>query len=286
MKKPADLTLFELLTYATTRIKCKLKDGSTSTGTGFFMPLDPRQQTGGTDRAFLVTNKHVVEGAVSGSLTLAQLSDGVIQPTEHVTIPFNNFENFWIPHPDESIDLCVLNMKPIETLFRGTGREFFFAPLLLSMIPTEGQAARFSVMEEVIMVGYPNGIWDSKNNKPIFRRGVTATDYRLDYEGKSEFIVDMAVFGGSSGSPVVIANDGLFSIEGKAYVDKRVHLLGVLYAGFQHSAQGEITIRPVPRMEGVQVETAIPNNLGIVIKANRLRDFVAIFYGTEETRPT
>lgn len=104
MKKPKDLRIFELLTYATTRIQCELRDGGTSTGTGFFMLLNDRSRPEEPERALLVTNKHVVKDAIKASLTLAQIKEGVIQATEHVNIPFNNFENHWIPHPDENVD--------------------------------------------------------------------------------------------------------------------------------------------------------------------------------------
>jgi len=65
------------------------------------------------------------------------------------------------------------------------------------------------------MVGYPIGLWDEKNNYPIFRKGITATHPANDYNGKSEFMIDAACFPGSSGSPVYI-------IDELNYVDKKV----------------------------------------------------------------
>jgi len=60
------------------------------------------------------------------------------------------------------------------------------------------------------MVGYPVGIWDSANNMPVIRRGITATHPGKDYEGKSEFMIDAACFPGSSGSPVFLFNLGSY----------------------------------------------------------------------------
>jgi hypothetical protein len=48
------------------------------------------------------------------------------------------------------------------------------------------------------MVGYPNGLWDTANNFPLIRRGVTATHIKNNYNGKSEFVIDIACYGGSS----------------------------------------------------------------------------------------
>lgn len=64
------------------------------------------------------------------------------------------------------------------------------------------------------MIGYPNGLWDSQNNLPIIRRGITATSVKKDYNGKKEFLIDAAVFPGSSGSPVFIFNEGSYSVPG------------------------------------------------------------------------
>ena len=61
------------------------------------------------------------------------------------------------------------------------------------------------------------------------------------------------------------------------YVDKRgnlnwgasrIMLLGVLYAGPQHTAEGSITFAALPK-----TYTSIPNNLGLVIESSRLFRF-------------
>ena len=59
------------------------------------------------------------------------------------------------------------------------------------------------------MIGYPIGLIDEYNNKPIVRKGITATTYNIDYNGKKEFLIDIACFPGSSGSPIFIRRDGL-----------------------------------------------------------------------------
>ena len=39
---------------------------------------------------------------------------------------------------------------------------------------------------------------------PILRRGTTATPIALNFEGRPEFLIDAAVYPGSSGSPVFV----------------------------------------------------------------------------------
>ncbi|UXM82709.1 hypothetical protein N7V09_03630 [Shewanella seohaensis] len=50
----------------------------------------------------------------------------------------------------------------------------------------------------------------------------------------------------------------------------RIKLLGVLYAGPQHTASGEIVLKPVPTSNVPMSLTSMPNNLGYVIKATEL----------------
>ena len=128
------------------------------------------------------------------------------------------------------------------------------------------------------MIGYPNGLWDKVNNMPIIRKGITATKYSLDYNGKKEFVIDAACFPGSSGSPVILFNKG-------GYTDKkgnlkwgsgRLLLLGILYAGPQLRVDGTIRVITTPDSQSIGVQSNIPNNLGYIIKSKAILDFVPI----------
>ena len=105
-----------------------------------------------------------------------------------------------------------------------------------------------NAIENVVMLGYPNGLWDKKNNLPIVRRGVTATPPYIDFEGRPEFIIDCACFPGSSGSPVLLYNVGSFlrKKDSKVRVGGRLKLLGILWGGPQYLAPGEIKAVPIP----------------------------------------
>lgn len=275
MKKPSELSYYEMLSYSTTRIECTLQGGGISTGTGFFIFLNDNENKEEDYRVALITNKHVVKDAIEGRLTLTTRKDGVIQDTTHFNFPHSHFEEAWIPHPDETVDLCMLNFKPYENVFYGLEKDLFYLPIPIKMVPDKTIVETFDTLEEVIMIGYPNGIWDSYNNKPIFRKGITATDYRMNYENKSEFLIDMAVFGGSSGSPVLTVKK--FRNENDEVFTKTL-LIGILYAGFQHRANGEVKVVEIPQTHKAIVEMNVPNNLGIVIKAEKLYDFRNMFY--------
>jgi hypothetical protein len=257
----------EQLMHSTVRIACEV-----STGSGFFYSFakEPTQNI-----PCIVTNKHVVDGASFGqfSLTLRNAEGGAIVG-QHITIRLDQFQKRWVPHPDPSVDLCAMPIAPLLTESAKTGQHFFFVPLDEGLLPTSNDLEDLAALEEILMIGYPNGIWDSTNNMPIFRRGITATHPNIDYEGRKEFLIDAACFPGSSGSPVFLYSDGA-SHDRKGNImmgGVRVKLLGLLYAGPQHTAQGEIKIVTVPTQQRAVAVSSIPNNLGLVIKSERLRE--------------
>ena len=74
------------------------------------------------------------------------------------------------------------------------GKELFYIAFDVSTLPDRKLLDDVSALEDIIMVGYPNGIWDEKNNKPIFRKGITATDIRFDTMVKKNLLLMKRVF--------------------------------------------------------------------------------------------
>ncbi|TLS52517.1 trypsin-like peptidase domain-containing protein [Paenibacillus antri] len=261
----------EQIMHSTIRIECRDNQNRLSTGTGFFFSF-----TFGEDKTVpvIVTNKHVVRGAVNGSfhINIDKLNHPHI-PVIYETYSLSNFENQWLMHPEADVDLCVLPIAPLLN----SEKHLFTAQIPEFLIPTEEDEIGFTAIEDIIMAGYPNGLWDSVNNAPIFRRGVTATHPSMNYNGKEEFMIDCACFPGSSGSPVLLWNVGMFSTrDGNAYVGNRIKLLGVLYAGPQHTVTGEIQVVNIPTTNVPISRSTIPNNLGYIIKAKKLLNFKGI----------
>ncbi|MEG0919696.1 MAG: hypothetical protein RSE61_07210 [Anaerovoracaceae bacterium] len=128
-------------------------------------------------------------------------------------------------------------------------------------------------MEDLIMIGYPTGICDEYNNKPIIRKGISATHIKNNFEGKSEFLIDMACFPGSSGSPVFALIDKMNVENNTISWGKRLFFVGVLHAGPQHTVVGEVR-----QVTGIQTVAQIPNNLGCVVKASELKVLENILY--------
>jgi len=128
-------------------------------------------------------------------------------------------------------------------------------------------------LQDIVLIGYPIGVWDSKNNLPIARQGVLATDPSVDYEGKKEFMIDAACFPGSSGSPVLLFNQGSYSTRSGITVGNRLKFLGIVYGGPQYTTEGKIIIKNIPTKLEPRVRNMIPANMGLVLKSTLLDDF-------------
>jgi V8-like Glu-specific endopeptidase len=274
-----ELTLTEQLSYSTVRIECEDSSGSISSGSGYFFKFKDNKETK-QHIPVVITNKHVVERSKKGRLIFTKAnSNGEPLDTNHFSFFIDNFESFWQKHPDSAVDLCAMPITPFLQTADKHSEKLFYIPLDMSLLPTPEKLADLSAIEDVVMIGYPNGIWDSVNNKPIFRKGITATHPCSDYNGKKEIMIDMACFPGSSGSPVFILNEGGYrDRNGNHYFGaSRLFLLGTLYAGPQHTATGEIRIINVPTSQVPLAISSIPNNLGLIIKAERIIELEQLF---------
>lgn len=261
-----ELSITEQLIHTTIRI---VTDGGTGTGFFFeFLVNDKRVPV-------IVTNKHVVRDSKDGELIFKLLGDDKKWDVgNNFAVKMPNFKNRWMFHPDSNIDLCVLPTAPIIQELNKIKKVPFYINIMEDLIPSSNDEDDFIALEEVVMIGYPNGIWDEKNNLPVIRKGITATHPSYKYNGKNEFMIDAACFPGSSGSPVFLLNLEGYSIKkGTTILGKRIKFLGILYAGPQYTITGEIKIAEIPTVQRPISEINIPNNLGLVIKSKEILKF-------------
>lgn len=273
--QPANnLSLTEQLAYCTIRIE--VSNGKESgIGTGFFFRFLEKD---GLNVPAIVTNKHVVRGMTKGSFLFSSLNDdGTPNNKVHIPVALDNFDKLWIMHPDPKVDLAIMPIQPLLDEATKKGFKPYFISLDKKLIPTDDNLKDLSAVEDILMVGYPIGLWDAINNYPIYRKGITASHPANDYNGISEFLIDAACFPGSSGSPVFLSNIGNYvDKRGGTHIATRFYLLGILYAGPQYSATGEIVVIDVPTKKDTLVVSSIPTNLGYVIKSKKLFDFDSI----------
>jgi len=271
-----NLSLTEQLQYITVRIEIELNNGEVSTGTGFFFQLCKSE---GKHIPIVVTNAHVIAGGKKGTFKITTATaDGLPNELKHLDVLIDDVENRFVRHPDDAVDLAVLPIAPLIEEAKKKGEKLFYRSFSKDLIPTKEDELSFTAVEDILMVGYPNGIWDSVNNLPVFRKGITATHPSKEYNGKSEFMIDAACFPGSSGSPVILYNIGSYaSKDGGTIIGSRIKFLGVLYAGPQHTVSGDMQIVQVPTRNIPVAISRIPNNLGNVIKSHKILDFEDVF---------
>lgn len=264
------------LVYATVKISSK-NDLKSWAGTGFFMT---RPYADKANVIKIVTNRHVMEHAKTADITLTRANpDGTPNNTEHVTLHFDGVQTFCQYHSDPAIDVCVVDIQEGLKALEAEGIMAYFKCISTNMIVTDSGLESLTPIEDVIMIGYPNAISDTANNRPVVRSGITATDLKLNYNGKCEFMIDMACFPGSSGSPVFLRKNGL---EKETNEDSSVTLaikqqyafLGILYAGPTITVDGNIVVKDIPTAAVSMAEMQTMMNLGYVIKAEKVLEMV------------
>lgn len=237
-----------------------------ATGTGFFFDFEFDKTT----KSFIpviVTNKHVVKGAQKIKLFLKEKSSsGGPDYNKPYELELNNPASYIVNHPDTSIDLCVIPIAFLDDSLKKLNRTMYYDIFGQAAIPSLEINDKMLAIEEIYMVGYPNGLWDKNHNLPIARRGITATPPTIDYNSRKEFVVDIAAFPGSSGSPVFLYNPGFFQTKKGTEMGGRIYLLGILYAGPLISMQGKVILDPTNPTS----ITNIPMNLGYVLKSELL----------------
>lgn len=230
--------------------------GDDSVGTGFIV------RAGIASKAvyFVATARHVVEN--TESMTLLFVAGDGDRPTygSKVDIAIDKFTTRWRTHPDTRLDLAVF---PITDVLAGIAKRIYVRHISTDDFCTFDEHTDLAAIEDVTIIGYPNGIHDPANHTPIARRGTTATPPELDYGGIPAFLIDASIFGGSSGSPVYRIRPP--HERSNADTTPRVELLGVTTAA---------KARPTQSLNGEPTETAEMIDLGIVHKAPPLRELI------------
>ncbi|TNF63649.1 MAG: serine protease [Burkholderiales bacterium] len=266
MKTWAVDTAFKRLLFHTLRVDTVLQDGSSGTGTAFVLA-----HTHARGRSlFVVTNRHLVEGVVSGALVFTIAREGQPVLGSRFELRIEDFPDAWMAHPDAAVDLAIMPLQPLLDAAQAQGVSLYWQAIDSQDALAEGDARWLDALEDVLFVGYPSGVWDQVNGMPILRRGITATPPGLDFEGRQEFLIDAAVYPGSSGSPVFIPKPSPQG--GRAF-----WFAGVVAAVFYREEAQRLVPVPVPASQtqaGVGSEMI---DLGLVVKASEVRELVQAY---------
>ena len=164
------------------------------------------------------------------------------------TYSYEGFSEICIEHPDQNVDLACVDVS-------GFTHAGAYVSCLDDSFLTPMDYEKVALGSDVLFVGFPNGLYDMKNNLPLVRRGSLASLPNLDFDGRGELVIDAQVFPGSSGSPVFIDWDETYK------------LLGVISGTFERSAATEASEEEIFPTLG----------LGVVVKQRHVRELVDHF---------
>jgi hypothetical protein len=251
------------LLFNTIRVDTVLEDGSEGSGTAFLFS----HTSGSGVHTFVVTNRHLVEGVRSGGLVFTQKRHGQPAFGERFQININDFSHAWFLHPNPEVDLAIIPLRPLEQAARDQGAELYYHAIDSRLAPDASTLRALDALEQVIFVGYPNGVWDQVNLMPILRRGTTATPMALDFEGRQEFLIDAAVYPGSSGSPVFVYQPDTLR-PSQSGGGMKFLFAGVVAAVFFREEANHLVPLPVPPNNQPIMMGSEMIDLGLVIKAD------------------
>lgn len=264
------------LLYTSVRIETKLRCGGTGAGTSFVF-RDQASPPG--QQLFLVSNKHVIEGADKAHIFFTPKGpDGEPQLGKPFFIQNDMFSLQWHGHPDENVDVAVMPLSWQLDMFEKGGQSAHLRPITLDDVADPSVFQNLDVSAPVLFVGFPNGMFDEKHYLPIVRRGYVATSPELDFNGDPIFLIDASVFPGSSGSPVFTVGDGLIG------GTPSLKFLGIISAVYTQATDGRISWQPAPV---TQVPVPIIDqmiDLGVVFKAHCVRETITSFWREQAKR--
>lgn len=279
LPQDSKMQLEEQLVHTTIQIvSINFETKDTSSGTGFFCEL---KGPNGLTKNVIVTNKHVIRKQNKGIMIFNRKVPGKIYGNKEI-VTIEKFESIWIQHPDTLVDLAITDLDNITKFCLSKGIELFTMSIPESLFVSDSLLNTLSILEDVVMLGYPIGLSDNINNTPIARTGSTASQPKLDYLGHKDFLVDIAAFPGSSGSPIFLKKTltGFKNIPDKLSIG--IHhdyqLLGILYSGPTYSPKiNEMKFTTIVDLAH-RNDLQIPINLGRAIKANRILDFKKMIF--------
>jgi hypothetical protein len=194
--------------------------------TGFF--YSNKQNT-----LFLITNRHVLVDEDKGYFPNVvrirlHVNQSDIKQNEYYDIPlYTKTKKMWI-ESDAIADVVAIPIE-INKLPQGSIIMSYNAFNLLK------PNIQLHVGDDIVVMGYPFGVYDDIHNLPILRDGIIASAYPIPFRGMPYFLVDSYLEKGISGSPVVTKfKDTWRTIDGsRPQLGFSFFLLGIISSTFE-----------------------------------------------------
>jgi len=183
---------------ATVEVEQPMGAGMRTVGTGFLM-ADPAPD--GTPRIVLVTANHVLARMKGDKATVGfrtQQPDGAWLFTPQKLTIRSEGKALWRRHPTRDVAVIAITVPP----------EFAKAAIPLSWLASDLERYAVTPGEEMMTLGFPQGLSSNTAGFPILRAGRVASYPLGPASAFPTFLLDFRVFPGNSGGPVYAPGDG------------------------------------------------------------------------------
>ncbi len=213
-------------------------------GTGFLFGKHVSSTPDGQKQyqVYLVTNKHVLAGHRTVILRFnPQVGQAVKDYVE--TVIDGAGSPLWTGHPNANADVAVWSVNP--NVLQSGGMKFSFFRSDESVLRRADMIAREVIEgDSAFVLGFPMGLMAVDHQYVILRGGTIARVRDFLDSRSDEYIIDVQVFPGNSGGPVILRPE-LVSIQGTKN-QMSAGLIGLVksYIPFQDVAVSQQTGRP------------------------------------------
>lgn len=278
------MNLDDRINTLTTLVRNRTEHGQGQGSAFYYQHLSPKEGDGPQWRnvlnTWLVTNRHVV---------LPKVQDAEIVPTElcfHLRRVISG-RLTWSPyrlsrdqlhervrlHPSPIVDVAAIEIGDLlEGIVRDDKDEYQGLIPWNAVGPDDfaGQnKINIEVSDDVLVIGYPRGFYDTVNLFPIVKGGIVASRWGAHFCGAPHFLIDAKLFPGSSGSIVVSKPRELVLENGNLLMakERQYAFLGVY--------SGEYQVKETPvELEDLIIVQKSGYNVGIVWYAHLVEEIV------------
>ena len=224
---------------------------------------------------WIVSNRHVFlpkpkrKELVPDSITfyMRKIARGGLK-WDIITLKHDDIKQRLKIHADKSCDIATLRIG--DLLPRRMRRQNYtsWSAVSLDCLPHNCNIP-VQVADDVIIVGYPRGFYDTHNLFPIVKSGMVASRWGMRFKNKPVFLIDAKLFPGSSGSIVLSKPTYSIVTDGPIAGSKEAHFafLGVY--------SGELYLQEEPiDLDDITITRKYGFNLGTVWYAELVVDIV------------